>query len=342
MKHIIYPEKRLKSNYMALSLFSGGLDSILAAKLIQNQGLNVIGIHFFSPFFGSVEKTSWWEQEYNIDILPIYIGEEYFEIIKNPRYGHGKGLNPCIDCKIYMLKRAKQLMPLFKAKFIVTGEVIGQRPMSQRKDSMNTIIRESNTKDILLRPLSAKNLPPTKIEEQGIVDRSKLLDLQGRSRKKQLELAKKFNIRKIPTPAGGCLLTDPEMARRFKPIIDNKLNLTSEDFLFAKYGRQFWSDKYWLIVGRNHRENLELLKLAKESDFVFKLSNIPGPIGIGRSENSSWPNELILSAAKVIISYSKAKESLAPVKIQVCKKAVVDELEILPDRERPSLWIGPI
>lgn len=222
-----------------------------------------------------------------------------------------------------MLKKTKELLPLFNAKFIITGEIVGQRPMSQRKDSMNTIIRESDTRDILLRPLCAKNLPPTKIEEQGIVDRSKLLDLMGRSRKRQLELAKKIkNRKKIPTPAGGCLLTDPEMARRYRPILENKTNLLSEDFYLAKVGRQFWSNRFWLVVGRNHSENLKLLKLARESDYVFKLSEIPGPIGIGRSEEVTWSGELIKSAAQIIIWYSRARELSSAVKLQVCRKKI--------------------
>ncbi|GAB6161496.1 DUF814 domain-containing protein [Desulfothermus naphthae] len=342
MKHLSQPEKKIKSQYHALALFSGGLDSILAIKLIQQQGLDVLGIHFFSPFFGNLEKVPQWEQEYKIDILPIEVSSEYFEIIKNPKYGRGKALNPCIDCKIYMFKKVKELMPLFNAKFIITGEVVGQRPMSQRQDSMNIIIRESKTNEFLLRPLSAKNLKPTRVEEEGIVDRSKLLDIRGRSRKRQLDLAKQFHIMKIPTPAGGCLLTDPQMAKRFKPIFNNKKSLTSNDFLLVRYGRQFWSDKYWFIVGRNHEDNLKLLKLANESDYIFKLIDIPGPIGIGRSEESKWPTELIISAAKLIVWYSKARVKKGPLNIHLHRGSMVEEFQILPDNKKPTLWRGPL
>ncbi len=335
-----FSTKDLKNTYHGIALFSGGLDSILAIKILEEQGLDVLGVHFVSPFFGNREKIPFWEEEYQIDILAVDVGESYIDIIKNPRYGHGKGLNPCIDCKIFMLKKAKELLEIFNAKFIVTGEVIGQRPMSQRKDTMDIIARDSNSKDILIRPLCAKNLSPTKVELENIVDRSKLLNLRGRSRKSQLELAKKYNIKNIPTPAGGCLLTDHAMVKRYKMILGNLKFPTLEDFSMARMGRHFWSENFWLIIGRNHEENIKLLKLIKPHDLIFKLSDIPGPIGIGRGDKK-WPQELIHSAGRLIAWYSKARMSKRPVKLQVASTNNVQQVEIFPDIKN-SLWTGPI
>ncbi len=332
--------------YDALALFSGGLDSILAVKLIQQQNLRVLALHFFSPFFGKPHKIQEWEKEYGFEILPIDVGEEFIKIVKNPKHGHGSYLNPCIDCKILMIKKAKELLPLFNAKFIITGEVIGQRPMSQRKDTMNLIKKEAGVEDLLLRPLCAKNLPPTQIEKENIVDRSKLLDLRGRSRKRQLEIAKKFNIKKIPTPAGGCLLTDPEMANRFKKVLANIKDPSVYDFEICKIGRHFWSNKNWLIIGRNHKENLLITKMVREIDIVLKLSQIPGPIGLIRAHKTKTlsPN-LIYYASQLIIKYSKAKSMRRAVKIQIATLDVVKEQEVIPELNTlldKNPWIGPI
>lgn len=335
-------QKRLKSNYTALALFSGGLDSILAVKLIEEQGLDVLCIHFVSPFFGHPEKTSEWEKEYGLDILPIELGEEYIDIIKEPRYGYGKGLNPCIDCKIFMIKKAKKLLKVFKAKFLITGEVLGQRPMSQRKDTMNIILRDSGAKEILIRPLTAKNLVPTWAERENIIDRSFFLDLQGRSRKKQLELAKKFHIKKIPTPAGGCLLTDPELSKRFKMILKNLNSPKIHDFKLARLGRHFWKEEFWLTIGRNHKENTEMTKLIKENDLIFKLTNIPGPIGIGRSNNRKWPKDLIHGACSLITRYSKIRGQRQDVYVSVGEKGRVEQIKINPLHQGHNIWLPPI
>lgn len=331
-------------NYNCLALFSGGLDSILAIKLIQQQNLRVLALHFYSPFFGKPHEVEKWEKEYGFEILPIDVGEEFIEIVKNPKHGYGSHLNPCIDCKIFMIKKAKKLLPLFKAKFIVTGEVIGQRPMSQRKDSMNLIKKEAEVEDVLLRPLCAKNLPQTKAEEENIVDRSKLLDIRGRSRKRQLELAQKFNIKKIPTPAGGCLLTDPEMAHRFKKVLDNRKDPKVNDFELCKLGRHFWANGNWLIIGRNHKENMLLTKLVRQGDLVLKLAEIPGPLGLIRLNKTEIPPEIVYYASQLIIKYSKAKSMNTAVKIQIVDLDKVNIQNVTPqlDNLLENPWIGPI
>ncbi|MFP4397392.1 MAG: tRNA(5-methylaminomethyl-2-thiouridylate) methyltransferase, partial [Desulfonatronovibrio sp.] len=211
---------RYQRKYHGLALFSGGLDSILAVKMIQNQGLEVLGLHFISPFFGQPELIPEWEKNYGLPIMPVDISQDFVKmLLSGPSHGLGKIMNPCLDCKILMLKKARQLLQDFQAGFIISGEVSGQRPMSQRRDALNIIIRDAEVKRFLIRPLSAKLLPPTEAEETGLVNRSRLGSISGRGRKKQLEMAAKMNIHPLPTPAGGCLLTEMESSRRYLPLL---------------------------------------------------------------------------------------------------------------------------
>ncbi len=334
--------KRLREKYDALALFSGGLDSILAIKLIQEQGLKVLGIHFFSPFFGKPEKVHEWEKTYDIEILPWDIGKEFIEVVKNPKYGHGKGLNPCIDCKIFMLNQVKRLLSLFSAKFIITGEVMGQRPMSQRKEAMDIILKESGTTHLVVRPLTAKNLSPSQVEIENLVDREKLLGIRGRGRKAQLSLAKKFGIKNIPTPAGGCLLTDPECVQRFSPLLEKIPCAKVEDFHLAKLGRQFWHKNNWLIIGRNHQDNQKLIEVRQRGDLLFKLKDIPGPLGIGRQYSGKWEENLIKEAAYLITRYSKVRNRKIPVIVSVGDEEGVEEISITPSSYINIRWEGPI
>jgi hypothetical protein len=200
-----------KESFDALSLFSGGLDSILATKLLQSHGHRVLGLHFVSPFFGKPEKKDFWESEYGIPVEVIDVGQEFVDLMAAfPPHGFGKVLNPCVDCKILMLRRAKELLPAYGAKFIISGEVLGQRPMSQRADTLNIIRNDADVRDVLLRPLSAGVLQSTPMEESGLVDRSKLPSLVGRGRKGQYDLARALGVTTIPTQAGGCRLGERE------------------------------------------------------------------------------------------------------------------------------------
>ncbi len=206
----------------AFSLLSGGLDSLLASRLIMEQGIEVIALHFITPFFGYQKKgqeeryQERWKQLYGIQARIIDVSDEYFQVLRHPRHGYGKNFNPCIDCKIFFLAKAKGMMEEEKVDFLVTGEVLGQRPMSQRRDTMRIVERDSGTDGFLLRPLCAQLLKPTRPEVEGLVDREKLLGMTGRSRKPQMELAERMGIRHYPSPAGGCLLTDPELANRIR------------------------------------------------------------------------------------------------------------------------------
>ncbi|MFH1563794.1 MAG: hypothetical protein ABIF11_10335 [Nitrospirota bacterium] len=302
------------SNRKALVLFSGGLDSTLAIKVLVEQGLEVIGITFITPFTNPSTEGA---KELNIPLKIVHLGEEYLEMVKSPKYGYGKNMNPCIDCKIFMLKKAKKYMEEIGTEFIATGEVLGERPMSQRKDTLWIIERDSDLKGLLLRPLSAKLLPPTIAEEKGLVEREKLFDIQGRSRKPQLSLVAQFGITTYETPAGGCLLTDPIFSRKLKDLFTclKQARLVDDtstrraclnDIQLLNVGRHFrLSSKTKIIVGRDDEENKELLKLAQGDDTLFKVVNFPGPITILRGEVT--PEHLDLTA-RITARYSKAKE----------------------------------
>lgn len=296
--------------YDGIGLFSGGLDGLLAIKVLEEQGLKMKALHFYSPFFGHPRKRSYWKRIYGMDVDMIDIGQDFVDMLaKGPVHGVGKTINPCVDCKILLFARARQLMSKYGAKFLASGEVIGQRPMSQRRDTLNIISRDANIRDVLLRPLSAKCLNPTPVEESGLVDREQLLGIWGRGRKEQFALAKKYGIEQIPTPAGGCLLTEKENARRFWPIFKYLEAPGQEHFHLSNVGRQFWSDTYWLSVGRHERDNQRLQELAKPGDVLFHLTNFPGPLALGRNLQTNdslalWSERLLREAAILLASFS--------------------------------------
>jgi len=229
----------------AVVLLSGGLDSTLAAKIVIEQGIETFGLNITSPFCRCTPKESCKSlskrvsESLNIPLEVQYAGNDYLEIVKSPKYGYGKNMNPCIDCRVFMNKKAKRYMDEIGASFIVTGEVLGQRPMSQRRDAMNIIERESNLRGLILRPLSAKLLKITKPEEEGIVDRQRLLDLSGRSRKPQLRMSREYNLSDFLCGGGGCLLTDPRFSRRLKDHLHHSGDLTLKAVNKLKIGRHF-------------------------------------------------------------------------------------------------------
>ncbi len=296
----------------AFSLLSGGLDSLLATRLIMDQGIDVVGLHFITPFFGYNKKgqeersLEGWRRLYGIQARIIDLGEEYFQVVRNPRYGYGKNFNPCIDCKIFLFSKAKELLLEEKRDFLVTGEVLGQRPMSQRRDTLRIVERDSGTEGILLRPLSARNLNPTRPEQVGMVDREKLLNMSGRSRKPQMTLAREMGFRDYPAPAGGCLLTDPILAKRIKKYFNQCSHLAVNDVLLLMVGRPFqFPGGQQLVVGRREAENRCLLELVRQGDVLLKMPEIPGPLGLFRGN----PEEDALRlAASIIVFYSKAKD----------------------------------
>ncbi len=271
----------MKDKITAVALFSGGLDSILAVKLIQEQGIEVKGVNFKTPFFG-LDKTFLIEKSVGMDLEIIDITQELLEILINPKHGLGKNMNPCVDCHTLMFKKAGGYMIKIGASFILSGEVLGERPMSQNRNSLIIIERESGFEGRILRPLSALLLAETLPEKEGLVDRNKLLDISGRSRKKQMELAAKMGIRDYPSPAGGCKLTEPAFSKRLRDLFFQE-NYSLEEIELLKLGRHFrFSKDIKLVVGRNKEENEKLQNFFQEGDFLFKAKNLKGPVSLLR------------------------------------------------------------
>jgi tRNA-specific 2-thiouridylase len=234
-------------------------------------------------------------EELGVKLHVVPLHEEYLEMVKNPRHGYGSNMNPCIDCRILMFRRAKERMGEIGASFIVTGEVLGQRPMSQHKEALATIEREAGLEGLVLRPLSSKVLPPTKPEKEGLVDRERFLSIRGRSRKKQIELAKSYRISGYSCPSGGCLLTDRGFAGRLRDLMRHCPNPGLNDIELLKVGRHFrLSPAVKLVVGRNERENERLRSLCNDGDALFEVPDCSCPVSIARG--SLRRDELLLSA----------------------------------------------
>lgn len=291
----------------AIALLSGGLDSILAAKLILEQGIEVEGVTFETPFFGA-RKARKVAQNIGLPLFTMDITEEHLEMLKAPRYGYGKNMNPCIDCHILMLKTAGKRMEATGADFVVTGEVLGQRPMSQGRQSLDVVAKKSGYPEHILRPLSARLLAETKPEKEGKVERQKLLDIQGRSRKRQLEMATQYGITGYSTPAGGCLLTDPMFAKRVKDLFARRRDFRIRDIELLKFGRHFRiNETSTVIVGRNSFENEAIQRLYKEEDIIIQMAYFPGPTVIvpyGGDE------ETCCHAAAICAYYSDAPKDI--------------------------------
>ncbi|MFH1857847.1 MAG: 7-cyano-7-deazaguanine synthase [Candidatus Omnitrophota bacterium] len=265
-------------NPKAVSLLSGGLDSTLATKIVLNQGIEVAAIHFSLPW-GCCNRSAANEvaRRFGISLMVLKLCEDYVEMIRNPKYGYGRAMNPCVDCRIYMYRKARKYMETIGASFLITGEVLGQRPKSQMRDSLRIIERECGLSRLILRPLSAKLLEPTIPEELGVVDRSKLLDISGRSRRMQMALAAEEGIREYPTPAGGCLLTDENFSRRLKDLFGHRQDVTVEEMELLRIGRHFrLNPGLKAVVGRNESEN-ELLEYYGKTRPLFHPVNFPGP-----------------------------------------------------------------
>lgn len=305
-------------------MFSGGLDSILAARTMMAQGIDVLCLHFISPFFGHPDKIDAWEKEYGLTIRPVDVGQEYVDMmLAGPPHGVGKGLNPCVDCKILMLRRCRELLGVHGAKFIVTGEVKGQRPMSQRRDALDVISRDAGVRDVLLRPLCARTMKPTPMEESGLVDRERLHNFGGRSRRPQMGLAKALGVTKIPQPAGGCKLTEFESAKRYMPLFLHAKPARPEDFHLSNVGRQFWSGGRWLALGRNKADNETLARMAEPGDLLLAVRDYPGPLALIRElPGAPWSEADLLDAAALVASYSpKAVAMCRDIDVRIARAA---------------------
>ncbi len=303
----------------AILLFSGGLDSILAANLLKEQGIEVTALHCTTPFTGdsSPRFRERMRRVFGINNLIIKdLSPEFLPLLYDPPRGLGSQMNPCIDCKILFLKAAREAMDKTGASFIATGEVVGQRPFSQRREAMELIEREAGVKGILLRPLSARLLPPTIPEEEGIVDRERLLEIQGRGRKPQLELARRYGLKEIPSPAGGCLLTDPGYCRRLKaimPILSTPPSPKEMELLnLLKVGRHFGLEgNSILVVARNRAEAEWLVKLERGT----KLS-AAGVNGVLLNGGEGIEKPILTKAAEILARYVRGVEGRCTVEYE--------------------------
>ena len=303
----------------ALVLLSGGLDSILATKIILKQGIEVEAINFTSPFClcgkGGCGAHKF-ADELNIPLKTIRVGNKYLKLLRNPKHGYGKNMNPCLDCRIFMFKQAKEYAKEIGASFVFTGEVLGERPMSQHKKAMYLIEQESGLNNRILRPLSAKLLPETPMEKEGLVDRSKLLAITGRSRKPQIKLAKDLEIFNYPCPSGGCLLTYKEFAAKVRDLFKYKKRVEESDIELLKIGRHFRAGSSKIIVGRNHQENERLLKAKKKYDYFFEVPDCGGPITVLQGKKAKKSIEVAAgltafysdnSSAWILVNYGREK-----------------------------------
>jgi tRNA-specific 2-thiouridylase len=315
----------------AIALISGGLDSILAAKIIERQGIEVMGAHFKIPFaLRDKVKGADIFQAAGLEVKTITLGEEFLAIVAHPKHGRGANSNPCIDCKILMLKKAKELMQDLGASFLITGEVLGQRPMSQHSQALDLITQEAGVQGLILRPLSAKLLDESIPEKQGWVKREELFDFNGRTRTPQIDLARALGIEDYAPPAGGCLLTDRQFSQRLKDLLEyGPYNLENVELL--KFGRHFrLSPEAKLVVGRNEADNAGIERLAQNDDWLFlPPDDIAGPSALGRGKFSE---EQIKLCAGITCRY--------------CDLAGKPSLEVsyrkLPEKESQTLTVAPV
>lgn len=286
-----------------IALLSGGLDSILAVKILQEQGIEITGIVFVSCFFKSdfAEKAA---KQLKIKLRIIDFSKDHLKMVKNPEYGRGKSANPCVDCHLMMIKKTGEFFKKEKFDFVSTGEILGQRPFSQNKQAMELIERKSGIKGYLLRPLSAKLLEETIPEKEKKVDRGKLLAISGRNRKKQIVLAKEWKIKEYPSPSGGCILTDLVFGKKIKELFQKWPDCNEADIEILKIGRHFWKKNNLIIVGRNKEENFKINKLKQKKDIIVEPKEFPGPTVLIRSKDRIIEDSLI-QAKDLIMKYSK-------------------------------------
>jgi len=323
-----------KRKARGLGLCSGGLDSMLAGLVLREQGIEVEWISFETPFFSSAKAR----KASRLTGIPLTVNpifDDYIAMLRHPSAGYGKQMNPCMDCHALMFRLAGDMMHAKGFDFLFSGEVLGQRPMSQTKPSLRYVEKHSGMDGYILRPLSAKLLPETIPEQQGLVDREKLLDIRGRGRKDQIALAKKFGISEYPAPAGGCLLTDKGFSARLKDLFDRRPDATENEIQLLKFGRHFrLNPQVRLIVGRTENDNENILRYHDPArEVVLDVRDYPSPIGLlqGAADQTS-----ILLAAAICVGYSKAPK-LAPVEVVVKRPSgeeVMRVIAVLPDDVR--------
>lgn len=308
-----YLKKEELTMAKAVALYSGGLDSTLAVLAMMKQGIEVTAITFLNHFGCDISDRSSCSKDpfaasvkFGFKVKLSHLSDKFLEIVKNPQFGHGKNMNPCVDCRILMLREAKEFMKISGADFLITGEVIGQRPMSQRRDSFPVIDKAADVKGLVVRPLCGKLMPATVPEEKGLINREMLLDFNGRSRKPQMEYAKELGLTEYPAPAGGCLLTEPNYALRLKELFSYRKDPGYKEINFLRVGRHFrYSDNCKIIVGRNEKENSVILSLADPDDYTIHIEGVGSPVTVLPGNAS---DDAVMSAASICARYSAARK----------------------------------
>lgn len=297
----------------ALILFSGGLDSLLAVKLIQEAGVEVEAVHFLQPFLPpeaaekQIKRLQRLIAQTGAPLRIIRLGEDYLRILESPKHGYGRAFNPCLDCHIYFLRRAGEMLASTGASFVVTGEVVGQRPKSQYQGAFPLIDREAGLEGLVVRPLSAGLLPPTIPEEKGWISLDHCPSIRGRQRKIQIELAEKFGLYEYESPAGGCLLTNKEYGRKAEDLLRHNGRLDLDAMILLSVGRHFrLSPDFKTVIGRNQKENRRLFfhffrRRRNPQLLLLKIKDIPGPLALGAGRPSAADLE---NLAKLTARYS--------------------------------------
>ena len=296
----------------AVALYSGGLDSTLAVIAMMKQGVEVTAITFMNHFGCDISDRSSCSKDpfaaslkFGFKVKLAHLSGKFLNIIINPKYGHGKNMNPCVDCRILMLREAREFMDMTGADFLITGEVLGQRPMSQRRDCFPRIDREAGVSGLVVRPLSGKLLPVTIPEEKGLISRKLMYDINGRTRKPQMSLAEEWGLTEYPAPAGGCLLTEPNYSHRLRDLLEHSKDPGYREINFLRVGRHFrFSSRCKIVVGRNKSENSAIRSLAGHDGVILDVEGYGSPTTVVLGEGT---DEALALAASICARYSDAK-----------------------------------
>lgn len=322
----------------AVALLSGGLDSTLAILAVMRQGIEVNAVTFLTHFGCDISDSSSCSRnpfpaagKFGFQVKLSHLADKFIAVVKNPKHGHGKNMNPCIDCRILMLREAREFMVMIGADFIITGEVIGQRPMSQNRNTLAMIDKEAGLKGYVLRPLSAKLMDITIPEAQGLIDRGKLYDFSGRSRKPQIALAKEFGLTEYPAPAGGCLLTEPNYSYRLRELLRHNPEPSLDELHLLRVGRHFrLSAACKVVVGRDEKENAVLETIAGENDYLLGVEGVGSPFVLLSGIDAE---DFLSIAASFCARYSDAKD-LPEVEVTVNKAGYVFKKRVAPASNR--------
>lgn len=328
----------MSESVKAIAMISSGLDSLLAARIMHEQGIDVLGLHCMFRLDPTAPEDirSRIQSLFEPAGIPVRVDDitaPFFQMVLHPPHGYGKGINPCIDCKIFMFRHAKSVMAETGAQFLITGEVVAQRPMSQHKPTLFHIEKEAGLRRLIVRPLSARILPPTIPEENGWIDRDRLYGISGRNRREQMALADSLNIQTYEQPAGGCILTDPAYAKRAKVLMQHrgKSALTPEDFNLLRLGRHFWTDTgLHVIVGRHESDNL-YMESFRNGRWAFEPAEVTGPLVLAEGVRNE--SDIRLAAGITARYCGKNKGDSFRIQYRSPDQSGICEAEPIPDEE---------